>query len=199
MPNKNREARNAYSREWCAKNYKLRRAQMFEVFGGKCFECGIAEHLSLQQQIGDNFDLSSLWQWSQENWEKIKDQIWLACLKHRRNHRRGHLKHGAYWSAYKKKCQCDACLQFKIDYAEKRREKRAANRPPRLSKPPKIRQPRPPKPKMPKPQPSQEVSDLVSDRKQAPKTSDTRAPHGSFHMAVNLGCRCGLCIKVWTG
>lgn len=68
------------------------------------------------------------------------------CVKHARERLYGgaegfgHLKHGAYYAAFKKKCRCDDCLEYKADNALRRREDRrrakaeyAANEPKRLA------------------------------------------------------------------
>ena len=133
---RDKEKYNAYHKEYQLKRYHQRRAEAIQKLGGKCSVCGIVADLEI-----DHIDyklkeipINKLWGVSQQRfWNEIA-KCQLLCYKHHKaktsleSTERRPITHGIYWAAYKYNCQCDLCLQFKIDYAEKRREKRKDSR-----------------------------------------------------------------------
>lgn len=54
----------------------------------------------------------------------------VVCDKHAMKllWKKGRLTHGTYWAAYKKKCKCAECAEYRADSALRRREDRRARR-----------------------------------------------------------------------
>ena len=189
----------AYVRDWI----RNRRVQLVEALGGKCAVCGILasqtklflQNLDLQNPL----DTTRLIHGSIEAWPALKSRIGLACYDHRRiaRKRSGNIRHGAYWAAFKKKCPCADCLQFKKEWGQLMNEKRRAQRA-AAGKISRRRSQEPRKPKQPQkpkiPPVAADVMGLIASTKVSDTTPlQTRAPHGSFHVAVNLGCKCEKC------
>lgn len=59
-----------------------------------------------------------------------KKCVRILCQHHAREllWKKGRLTHGTYWAAYKKKCQCEDCFEYRADSALRRREDRRARR-----------------------------------------------------------------------
>ena len=130
-------------------------------------------------------------------------KLHLLCQTHRPNANpaAGRLTHGTYWACFKKKCKCEACqayrLEFYVEHNEARRLARRAagvaerpigeqagtrvrksKRPPVLWKDLQVAAAQLTKSVRPKPAEPAQVS---------------RAPHGSWHQSVNLKCKCERC------
>lgn len=133
---RNKENYNNYQKEYQLKRYHQRRKQAFEKLGNKCIVCGTTvnldiDHVDYRQKT---LAINKLWSVAESRfWSEI-EKCQLLCIKHHKaktsleTPERRPITHGKYWAAYKYQCQCDECLQFKIRYNSKRREKRNSER-----------------------------------------------------------------------
>jgi hypothetical protein len=124
----NPEAWAQYHRERNAVEYPKRRGKILAFLGGKCHKCGSEDNLLVVIKPGAPEDLRfDFTQWARA-WDKLEAQlihhqlecrsckVYAAPLKE--------IKHGAYWAAYKRKCKCDDCEEYKMNLALERRENR---------------------------------------------------------------------------
>ncbi len=150
-------------------NYHARRAEALASMGGRCARCGSTEdlHIVKRPDVTEKFTVSNVWSRTAEIRNHLYSLCEALCGEHAKAQmwNKGHLKHGAYWAAYKKKCSCEICEVYRKENSAKRREERKVKReaaglplrvrkpkPPKAPKTPKIRAP---KPYTPKPQPVQ--------------------------------------------
>lgn len=216
-----------YASEWRRKNYLLRRAALCAFLGGKCKICGTTENLLIRRLPGQpRVKIQNLWCSGRETWAAIAPFVELVCQTHRAHAQSSRLKHGAPWaalrkqcqcracsmyreqhprpgpvhgtrySAYEKKCRCAVCRDFMQQYNEKRQQEREKCSPQPSAQSTKNQKPRP---KLQSPTIAPDLVSLADETMPAPVITNTRAPHGSFHSAVNLGCRCRQCAKFMEG
>lgn len=217
MPNPNAEARRQYAREYgwlhSKSNYEKRRASLLTRLGSKCQFCDQATGLTVfhrDTEEPDPVPLGSFWGWSEEFQAPHLEKLMLLCGQHKRKtgvgRKAGQVTHGTYFSVQKKKCTCQECLIFLESYNAARKLKRqqasaaaGIGRVGRADKPNKTVKPRAARvraAKSPKQarQPVASAAKLIADRADRfERIEATRAPHGSWHVAINLKCRCEAC------
>jgi len=128
-------ARRQYIREYMWANgkkiYRRNCERLHQLLGNKCAVCGETEKLTVNNKDlavskDELVDLSHLWSLSIEKLAAYLPKIHLLCPQHRQDARRKirPFTHGLWWAAYKKKCQCEECEEFRANYALERRENR---------------------------------------------------------------------------
>ena len=122
-------------KSYMLRRYHERRTAAIERLGGQCAQCGSKDDLQLDHidWRDKSFGVSKLWSCSKERFDQEVEKCQVLCEPcHIEKSRtdiseiRGGITHGKYWAAYKKKCDCDACQQFKRDHNAKRRAARKA-------------------------------------------------------------------------
>ncbi len=141
--------------------YKARRADAIVALGGKCY-CGSTERLTLVRRpdATEDFTVSNIWSRTPEIRTRLYAQCAVYCYEHAKGVMwgKGAIKHGAWYAAYKRKCDCGECAEYRKVYAAQRRADRTSARvaaglpakrtpKPKAAKPPKPKAP--PKPKRP--------------------------------------------------
>ena len=133
---RDREKYNAYHKEYQLKRYHRRRAEAIEKLGSKCSVCGIVADLEI-----DHIDwrlkeipINKLWGISNERFYAELAKCQLLCERHHiaktslEISERRPMTHGLYWAAYKRNCQCQECLDFRVEYNKQRKEQRRNKR-----------------------------------------------------------------------
>lgn len=125
---------NEYQRQYQLARYHRRRATAIVYLGGFCCICKSTDNLEIDHKNYEekSFSISKLWSCSEQKFlsELVKCQ--LLCRKHHsqktliEDKERRPITHGKYWAAYKHKCDCDQCSQYKLEHAAARRIKRAS-------------------------------------------------------------------------
>lgn len=130
-----KEKHNAYHRDYQKRRYHKRRSEALQRLGNKCAVCGSQEEMEIDHIDFTNksFSVSRLWGVTESKfWDEIK-KCQILCKFHHQEKTIGEiairrpLTHGKYWAAYKHRCKCDLCEQYKKDANLKRRQARVSN------------------------------------------------------------------------
>lgn len=146
---KDPEARRVYMRDYFRRLYAERIKLIHEHLGGKCCRCERTDKLrivdSIKKPRDKRFDLKKHYGRKVDVVLKLIRQCKLYCPDHYKEVRseieklRNRVwRHGTWYSAYKKKCDCEECANYRTEYAlwrqEQRRERREqAGLPPALN------------------------------------------------------------------
>lgn len=119
-----------YRRRYSLASYHRRRAELVKQLGGKCSVCGSPDGVTFVKRKDSkgapDFKINQIVNMSGKNRDKLLKYCALMCNEHAQEsaHHKGRLTHGTYWSAYKKKCLCDDCGEYRANLALQRREDR---------------------------------------------------------------------------
>lgn len=126
---------NEYHRKYQKERYHRLRQEAITKLGNKCVVCGSTELLEIDhiEYTQKELPISRLWSVSSVKfWAEI-EKCQLLCQNHhlektkQENKTRRPITHGKYWAAYKYKCTCQLCQQYKKDVNLKRKKARASN------------------------------------------------------------------------
>jgi hypothetical protein len=122
-----------YHRRFALVRYHQKRAAFIESLGGACSRCGVGGGEMALVKTADaprGFHPGQLVNMSEKRRKKYVRYVVLLCAEHKMVEifRKGKLTHGTYWAAYKKKCQCDDCGEYRLNRALERREERRERR-----------------------------------------------------------------------
>lgn len=121
------EVTREYRRRYSLASYHKRRAVLVEKMGGVCSVCGSAEGITLvKKKKAPAFKVSQVVNMNEKNRAPLLKHCVLMCSEHAKEklHHKGRLTHGTYWAAYKKKCSCDDCAEYRANLSLQRREDR---------------------------------------------------------------------------
>lgn len=131
------EVMKEYRRRYSLAAYHRRKAAIFEKLGGKCMKCGATTDLHLVRKPlkrgAPEFRVTTLPTMAAAKQNECLKHVDLLCDAHSRKalRRKGVVTHGTYYAAYKTKCPCEECAEYKADYVlwrrNERRRKKAAN------------------------------------------------------------------------
>ena len=117
-------------------SYHARRKQFVADMGGACTVCGSTENVGFvwSPDVPDDVrgrvkKLGCIGNASEETRHVVMPFVVLLCKQHVKEAVYGtveDMKHGAYHVAYRKKCPCSPCQDFKLQFSAARREKRSA-------------------------------------------------------------------------
>lgn len=127
------EQETEYRRKWAMVNYHNRRGKVLELLGGKCATCSTVEDLivcRLKDEGIPKFRSNNLHFMSEAKLKTLLPFCTLLCREHAHQFlfAKGRVTHGTHWAAYKHKCTCDECEEYRADFALRRREDRKAAR-----------------------------------------------------------------------
>ena len=121
-----------YLRDYLPKWRERRRQYALAKLGGKCVRCGTRENLDFDHIDPDTkvSDIGRMWQKSKAAFEAELPKCQLLCKTcHREKTREnGDLlwaQHGGFTFAFRKKCKCATCLEFRAEVNRKRKIYRA--------------------------------------------------------------------------
>jgi hypothetical protein len=118
-----------YRRRYSLAAYYQHRAELVARLGNKCAQCDSVEELTIVRREGaPEFDVRKLHNMSEEKRAGLLPLVELLCREHanQRLYGKGRVTHGTWYAAYKQKCDCDDCGEYKADYALRRKEDRRA-------------------------------------------------------------------------
>lgn len=122
------EVMREYRRRYSLAAYHRRRQGIVERLGGKCQICKSTEKLAFGRKPSapKTLRVNQLATMSPDNLKKALKHVRLLCEEHLKTelYSKNKLTHGTWYAAYKKKCRCDDCEEFVIDYNMRRREDR---------------------------------------------------------------------------
>ena len=121
------EVKREYQRRYSLASYHRRRASIVQRLGGRCAICKSKRRLTFVKTGGPaSFRVGQLANASPKRRDAMLKHVLLLCGDHARErlHHKGRLTHGTWWAAYKKKCRCDDCCEYMLDYNLRRREDR---------------------------------------------------------------------------
>ena len=120
------EVMREYRRRYGLAAYHRRRQALVAELGGQCSVCGARDcDLVMVRRPGSpRFHAGSLVTASKKRRDELIAHVTLMCEPHASEQGRGDIKHGAYWAAYRRKCQCDECGEYRANRALERREDR---------------------------------------------------------------------------
>lgn len=127
MPHKDREAYNAYMAQYMLVRYHRRKAEMIEILGGTCTNCGAIEDLEIDHidRATKSFEVTKFFSYK---WERVVTELskchllCTACHKKKTSSERS-VQHGGGVSG-KRNCKCAPCREAKNRYARDRRRAR---------------------------------------------------------------------------
>lgn len=119
---------NKYQAQYQLARYHRRRKLAIETLGGKCYVCGDTERLELDHidYRTKSFSISRLWSVSEVRFSEELAKCQILCHDHHvdktkvESKERRPITHGKMWAAYKHKCGCPLCCQFRAEYKRKR-------------------------------------------------------------------------------
>lgn len=121
-----------YRRRYSLSAYHQRRADLVRDLGGICYSCGGTDGLFFIRlpDCPGGFDLNKLAFMGAKRLNQVLPSVGLLCREHKGEYlyNKGRLTHGTYWAAYKKKCSCDDCEEYRFNRALERREDRRAKK-----------------------------------------------------------------------
>ena len=122
------EARERYNATALA-DYHARRAYLVQALGGKCVTCGLTENLITRFKPALAVPVKSTKKIVTCSPEQLQHWLPMLELVCRRKHEGEHeFTHGMWYAAYKHKCKCDDCAEYRANYALERREDRRAKK-----------------------------------------------------------------------
>lgn len=128
---RNKSNYNSYQKIYQLKRYHDRRQQAIEHLGSKCSICDSTSDLEIDHIDYQNksFSIGKLWSVSSDRFWLELNKCQLLCFQHHKKKTldedkiRRPITHGKYWAAYKCKCTCNLCLDYKNTYNFQRRQK----------------------------------------------------------------------------
>ncbi len=117
MPVKDKDAYNAYMKEYMLKRYHEKRNAKIAELGGVCVHCGSDQNLEFDHidPSTKEFTIAIGWSSTQLDAEVAKCQLLCkSChlTKTKENKEHGKiLKHGTEWMYSKHKCRCESCKE----------------------------------------------------------------------------------------
>lgn len=117
MTSEEREAYNAYMRDYMTRRYHRRRDAAIEALGGRCVECGSREDLELDHvdPSTKSFEIGKILSTGSE--AKVEAELAKCVLRCSSCHRTKTAmeldwdRHGTYSSYRRRGCRCDACVE----------------------------------------------------------------------------------------
>lgn len=117
-----------YRRRYGLAAYHRRRAEIIDALGARCSVCGArdCDLVMVRKKGSPKFHVGSMITMSARRRAPLMRHVTLMCEEHASQalYRKDQLKHGAYWAAYRKKCQCEECGEYRANRALERREDR---------------------------------------------------------------------------
>lgn len=110
----NKEAYNAYHREYQLKRYHRIRQEAIKWLGGKCKICGSDQNLEIDHidRNTKEIDLGTFWGSTKPYWKELK-KCQILCEKcHKKKSDSEMIVHGSI-TRYRKGCRCDKCIVHK--------------------------------------------------------------------------------------
>jgi len=133
MPYSKSKEYKEYMKIYTLRRYHEKRKNAVILLGGKCVDCGYKHDLKMHHKNLKNRTMThkKMWSSSQVVFLKELEKFYLLCKlcskeksKKDISNVKG-LTHGAYHAYYRKKCRCDECEEFHLDYLLMRKEDRA--------------------------------------------------------------------------
>jgi 5-methylcytosine-specific restriction endonuclease McrA len=132
MPQKDREAYNAYMRKYMLRRYHERRRYAIKLLGGKCAKCGSRSKLEIDhiEPKKKSFSIGKLWSVSKKRFEAELRKCQLLCERHHsdktladKGQARARGMHGTL-SSYRY-CKCAKCRAANSEYGREYRRRKA--------------------------------------------------------------------------
>jgi hypothetical protein len=127
------EVAKEYRRRYSLAAYHRRRETIIQELGGECAACGSKEGLSFIKDKDSpvDFVVNKLATMAETKRTQVMPYVSLLCESHASEalHNKGRLTHGTYWAAYKCKCKCEDCDEYRANRSLERREDRRSNKP----------------------------------------------------------------------
>ena len=128
MPQKDKQAYNAYMREYILKKYHRRMAEAKQQFGNKCIVCGFTEDLEFDHIDPDkkSFTIGKMWSLSNAKLQIELAKCQLLCGpchddKHKSEYPCGTAQ--KYWRG----CRCKLCTTANSEYSYQYKQARASS------------------------------------------------------------------------
>lgn len=125
MGYKNKEAYNAYMKEYMLKRYHSRRAEAIEYLGGECKVCSTIESLEIDHidASDKSFNVAKIWSYSKKKFYTEIDKCQLLCGDCHKD------KHSSLYPCgtphrYWRGCRCKDCTKANTDYCRKYKQAR---------------------------------------------------------------------------
>lgn len=123
------EIKKEYYRRYSLAAYHRRRAEIVTALGAVCATCGAGGPMTfVRKPDAPEFRVADIVTMSAVRRDRRLRWVQLLCETHASEvlYDKGQLTHGTYWAAFKKKCACGDCDQYKVAYNIRRRENRRA-------------------------------------------------------------------------
>ncbi len=128
-----KEVAKEYRRRYSLAAYHRRRETIIQELGGECVVCRSKESLSFIKDKDSpvDFVVNKLATMAETKRTQVMPYVSLMCEAHASEalHNKGRLTHGTYWAAYKCKCKCADCDEYRANRSLERREDRRSNKP----------------------------------------------------------------------
>lgn len=116
---KDKDAYNAYMRQYMLARYHQRRREAIVLLGGKCIDCGHTDDLEFDHVIPKEIDIGKVWSYNKDRFIAELNKCVLRCSScHKRKSRKydwNIVEHGGGVSG-KNRCKCELCRKRKAEY-----------------------------------------------------------------------------------